>query len=222
MLSHLDCIIFPDRCEVVELIPSQRYIYPIFKNGHSSLLVARNENRWRVLLNEQISKIKTVDIILRDPVERMISGINTYVQMTLKENPSLDHDTVLWFAENYLFLNRHYAPQFLWILNLARYLNKNTKLNFYGIEEVSAITGLNKKPEGIAQASQQIVEVVKHIKHNEMYQRIDQHMFDSFIGKSLTFMDIVEYIQKADPAAYEWVIGRSKRILDPLYVLPKT
>jgi len=33
MLSRLDDVIYPNRCEVIEIEPSQRYIYPIFKNA---------------------------------------------------------------------------------------------------------------------------------------------------------------------------------------------
>ena len=57
MLSHLDRIIFPDRCEVIEVIPSQRYVYPIFKNGRSSLYITAEKNNWRIRLNDQIKKI---------------------------------------------------------------------------------------------------------------------------------------------------------------------
>ena len=57
MLSPLDRIIFPDRCEVIEVIPSQRYVYPIFKNGRSSLSEAADKNNWRIRINNQIKKI---------------------------------------------------------------------------------------------------------------------------------------------------------------------
>jgi hypothetical protein len=43
MLSQLDHIIYPDRCEVYEIVPSQRYFYPIFKNGSSSIMMTAQE-----------------------------------------------------------------------------------------------------------------------------------------------------------------------------------
>ena len=61
MLSHLDRIIFPDRCEVIEVIPSQRYVYTIFKNGHSSFVSAKRKNKWPVRINQQIQKLKQID-----------------------------------------------------------------------------------------------------------------------------------------------------------------
>ena len=145
MLSHLDRIIFPDRCEVIEVVPSQRYVYPIFKNGRSSLTIVAEKNNWRISLNDQIKRINSIDVILRDPQDRLISGINTFIQHTLRDNPDLDPHTVEWFALNYISLNRHYASQFAWLLNLARYLNPDAKLNFLSMSAIGEITGRNSK-----------------------------------------------------------------------------
>jgi hypothetical protein len=119
MLSHLDRILFPDRCEVREIISSQRYVYVIFKNGHSSINVSRLIDPQRIYINQQILKTKHIDVIIRNPGDRLLSGINTFIQHTLRDNPGLDKNTVEWFALNYLSLDRHYASQFVWLLNLA-------------------------------------------------------------------------------------------------------
>lgn len=78
MLSYLDCIIFPDRCEVIEVIPSQRYVYPIFKNGRSSLYYYVKTHKYRLLFNEQLKKLNSIDVILQDPYERFTSGVNAF------------------------------------------------------------------------------------------------------------------------------------------------
>jgi len=218
MLSHLDSIIFPDRCEVIEIVPSQRYVYPIFKNGKSSLYHYANTHKCRLLINEQLKKLNSIDVILRDPYERFTSGINTFVQMTVRDRPELDAETILWFAQNYLFLNRHYAPQFLWLINLARYTNPNTKLNFLGMEQLTHITHLNDKPVGVLPATEQLVDQLKNIPTNEMYQRIDQILLNS-VGQSLQFDQLIQHIQQQDSTAYDYVVGRSQRILKPTYVL---
>ena len=218
MLSHLDCIIFPDRCEVIEIIPSQRYVYPIFKNGKSSLYYHANTHKCRLLFNEQLKKLNSIDVILRDPYERFTSGVNTFVQMTVRDHPELDTATVLWFAQNYLFLNRHYAPQFLWLINLARYIDSTTKLNFLGMEQLTNIAHEDHKPIGVLPATEQLVNQLKNIPENEMYQRIDQVLLKC-IGQSLRFDHLIQHIQKQDYTAYDYVIGRSQRILKPTYVL---
>jgi len=214
MLSHLDCIIFPDRCEVIEVIPSQRYVYPIFKNGQSSLFTATKQNNWNIFLNEKIKKINSIDVFVRDPVERLVSGISSFIQTTVRDHPDLDVKTVNWFAENYLYLNRHYAPQFLWLVNLARYTHIECVLNFLDMSDIKTVTDVHEQPF-------KKLPVNTHIPNNEMYQRIDQVMVDS-IGSSLTFAQLVKQIQHKDKHAYEWVIGRSQRILKPTYVLSQT
>jgi len=221
MLSHLDCIIFPDRCEVIEIVPSQRYVYPIFKNGNSSLYNYSKKNRCKILINEQIKRISKIDVILRDPQQRFRSGINTFIQMTLRDNPELDLATVTWFAQQYLFLNRHYAPQFLWLLNLARYLNPETTMNFLSMDQLDSITNIHSKPKGVSPISKQLLDQLENISNNEMYDRIDQVLM-TCTGQQLTFDQLINHVKKHDPTAYDWVIGRSQRILKPTYVLSQT
>lgn len=215
MLSHLDCIIFPDRCEVIEVIPSQRYVYPIFKNGQSSIQSSAKDNNWHTLINQQIKKCNTIDIFLRDPGERLISGISSFIHTTLRDQPNLDPHTIQWFAENYLYLNRHYATQFLWIVNLARYMNPECRLNFLGMDDLKTITDFVERPYD------HMFPIKTPVKNQEMYERIDKILIDS-IGSSMTFSELITLIQQKDTHAYEWVIGRSQRILNPTYVLPKT
>ena len=218
MLSHLDRILFPDRCEVIEIVPSQRYVYVIFKNGHTSFFTPQKKNNWPIRINQQIRQINTIDVIIRNPEDRLISGINTFIQHTLRDNLDLDPHTVEWFALNYISLNRHYASQFAWLLNLARYLNPDAKLNFLPMSAIGEITGRNSKPEGVLPANMRLIENIFLIKNNEMYQRIDTAIFEC-IGQSLTFKELLQHIKTADPAAYEYVIEYAQQILNPTYVL---
>jgi hypothetical protein len=218
MLSHLDRVLFPDRCEVVEVVPSQRYVYVIFKNGHSSFFTPQKKNNWPIRINQQIQRINTIDVIIRNPKDRLISGINTFIQHTLRDNTGLDPATVEWFALNYISLNRHYASQFAWLLNLARYLNPDAKLNFLPMSAIREFTGRNSKPEGVQPADATLVEKILLIKNNEMYQRVDTAIFEC-IGHSLTFKELLQHIKITDPAAYEYVIEYAQQILNPTYVL---
>ena len=218
MLSQLDHIIFPDRCEVYEIVPSQRYFYPIFKNGSSSIMMTAQEKGWKVLVNEQIRRATNIEIVLRDPDARMRSGINTFVQQIKIDHPELDKNTILWFAKNYLFLNRHYCPQFLWLVNLARYLPPGAILHFYSMDDLDTLAVFDMKPPGIRDSDID----VGPINHSEMYQRVDQVLVQHCLHKSLTFEQVVNYIQQIDPIAYDYVIGRAKKILNPVYALSKT
>ena len=218
MLSHLDRIIFPDRCEVLEVVPSQRYVYVIFKNGYSSFNSFKIINPCRIIVNQQIQKLTNIDVIVRDPQDRLISGINTFIQHTVRDNPDLDLATVEWFALNYVSLNRHYASQFVWLLNLARYLNPNAKLNFLPMAAIGELTGRDSKPEGVRPANTALTEKISSIKNNEMYQRIDAVIFDC-IGQSLTWQQLLQQIKTSDFDAYEYVVEYAQQILNPTYVL---
>ena len=218
MLSHLDRIIFPDRCEVIEVIPSQRYVYVIFKNGHSSFFTPQKRNNWPIRINQQIQKINSIDVIIRNPTDRLVSGINTFIQHTIRNNPSLDPSTVEWFALNHVSLNRHYASQFVWLLNLARYLNPNAKLNFLPMTVIGELTERNSKPDGVLPATPELTEKISSIKNNEMYQRIDTVIFNC-IGQSLTWQQLLQQIKTSDVDAYEYVIGYAQQILKPTYAL---
>jgi hypothetical protein len=217
MLSHLDRILFPDRCEVIEIIPSQRYVYPIFKNGSSNLFLAAEANSWRIKINEQIRHLTDIDIVIRRPEERFISGVNTYVQLTIESNPQLDPETVLWFAKNYLFLNKHYCPQFHWILHLSRYTNNDARLNFISMDDIKSITNIYQ-PLNIAPVTSDTQQQLTNLKNNEMYQRIDKIIFDC-IGSSMTFNQLIQHIKMSDPESYKYVIEHSQKILNPTYAL---
>ena len=218
MLSHLDRIIFPDRCDVIEVIPSQRYVYPIFKNGSTTLYWAAKQQGWKIKFNEQIQKLDTIDVVLRDPEQRFISGISTFVQHVLRDNPTLDPATVVWFAKNYLYLNRHYLPQFLWLVNLARYLDPDARLNFIGMTDIKSITPTTTQPLGVEPASPELIAKVQHLPNNQMYQLLDLALFDC-VGQSLTFVQLVEHLQTTQPEAYNYVVGNAQKILN---ALPKT
>jgi hypothetical protein len=206
MLSRIDDIIFPDRCEVIEIEASQRYIYPIFKNGSTSLNNYAQAQKLKILFNEQIRKLPNINVIIRNPQERFISGFNTYVYNIKQENPQLDSDTIIYFAETYLFLNRHYAPQFSWLVNLTRYAGKNTKLHLLGIDSLKEFTPLNVKSKEPMLLSAEVVDRLNTNIHNEMYLRIDNLLLN-LVGQSMTFDEILKYLKEQDPKACEHVLS---------------
>jgi hypothetical protein len=219
MLSHLDCIIFPDRCEVIEVVPSQRYVYPIFKNASSSLYLQAKQSQSKIIINEQIKKLKNIEIILRDPQQRFVSGINTFTQHVMRDYPELDQKTVLWFAKKYLFLDRHYCPQFFWLINLFRYMSTDTVLTFKHMDDIETYTQFHRKPPGIVPVTEEIAQETHSLPNIEMYQRLDQLLFVECMNQDLTFEQVLSRLRKLDPEAYNWVIVRSQQILKSTYVL---
>ena len=201
MLSRIDDIIYPNRCEVIEIEPSQRYIYPIYKNGSSSISEYAKQQGYKILLNDQIKRISVIDVIIRNPMQRFLSGFNTYVYNTKQENPQLDIDTIIYFAEHYLFLNRHYAPQLSWLINLSKYTNAHVVLRLQGMTELNKFTPLTNKPPETNMLSPEVINRLKNNIHNEMYQRLEYLLLD-LIGKEMTIKEILTHLKTKDPVAY--------------------
>jgi hypothetical protein len=201
MLSRLDDIIFPNRCEVIEIETSQRCIYPIFKNGSTSIIKHAKDQHYKFLLNTQIKRANVIDIILRDPLDRFISGFNTFVYNTKRENPQLDVDTIIYFAEQYLFLNRHYCPQISWLVHLSKYTSPHTTLQFHGMDSLVKFTPQTLSPIEEPILDQLTIDRLRGNEHNELYLRLDNYLIE-LIGQSMTFDEVLAYIKNKDPLAY--------------------
>ena len=183
MLSRIDEIIYPSRCEVIELHDLNRFIYPIYKNG-STVLTQCLKYKFKTIVNEQIKKAPEIEIILRNPVERFISGINSFIYSLKEENPNLDTDTIIYFVENYLFLNRHYAPQLSWLINLSKYINKNTKLKFFGMNELDNLTNKLDHPEIKILSAEKIEQLKESVQkvHGNFISIWHNSSFDPSLG----------------------------------------
>jgi hypothetical protein len=221
MFSEIDKTIFPDSCEVLEIVPSQHYVFPIFKCGKSSLYESIPSTDWSILHNEEISKITTgITVFLREPKNRFISGVNTYLQQTIKEYPTLDENTILWFVDNYMFLNRHYCPQFFWLLNLARYSNPNVLIRLEHYCDISKLTN-HWSDAGITRPTTEFLKKIEQFnwKQLELYLYLDQILFDR-IGQELTLKDLMHILKNQYPELHKLVFGKTIDLVN--YVLPST
>jgi len=219
MFSEIDNIIFPDGCEVIQTT-SQQFVYPIFKNGQSSLYDSVPKKNWKIITAEQIHNIeKPITIFLRDPKKRFISGVNTYLQHLERDTPGLDLDTVMFFVDKYLFLNRHYCPQFFWLLNLARYTNPTVSFEFQNFEDINKLTDIHSKAgvTPIAEKVQQRIDAFDW-RSLELYFFLDQLVMEQ-IGNKITFQELTNHIQTNHPEIYNLIFKKS---IDLIHVLSKT
>jgi len=204
MLSRIDEIIYPNRCEVIEIEPSQRYIYPIFKNGSSSIIFYARDQKFKSFFNEQIKRLTTIDVVIRPSMPRFLSGVNSYIYDLKEKNSNLDHDTILYFVENYLFLNRHYSPQLGWLVHLSQYLNEDATIRLHDMSALSEFTPLNiksyKHGEDSVLRPADTDRLTNNI-HNQSYLRLDD-LLSELIGKEMTFKEILTYIKKKDALAF--------------------
>ena len=201
MLSQVDNIIFPDRCDVLEIVPSQRYVYPIYKNGSSSLY----ESGFRLVGHDELPNIDIVDIYVRNPYDRFATGVNTFLQ----HNSSLDRTTALYFIKNYLFLNRHFCPQFHWLVNLQRFTNAKIKIN--PIDTLSDITALRSN-----QSQDPLLDEALKTEKLHFYLSIDKVLTEDLLGKTVPFKLIVQTVRHRYPDVYKEVVQRSINLCNVL------
>jgi len=129
MFKNLTNILTED-CEVVKFNDEQ-YFYPIFKNGRSSLTIYAGRNNLPLLKNKEISNLKKITIFLRSPRERFVSGVYTFFYFT---NNRLLDENILKKIESFDIVNRHFVPQYIWLLHLYRYFNGTVE--FKSVEEL--------------------------------------------------------------------------------------
>jgi hypothetical protein len=206
MRTALDTELFPTLCEVVEMPLHNQWVYLIQKNGSSSLRIQQSRDNLAVFTNDEISALDYVDVYVRNPRARYVSGINTYLQHLQRDHPELDYSTAFWFARRYKFLNTHYLPQFYWIANVSKYLRKDTKIRLRNFKEFGQITDLNLKPKAVTSPTKQFVEMLfKDDPNIEFWLYLDRILLD-LVGQELTWPQLIEYYQHKHPDIIKHVL----------------
>jgi len=175
---------------------------------------------WTFVSESDIGKISSpITIFLRDPRDRFISGVNTFLQHLDNQGNMLDRHTVLYFVNRYLFLNRHYAPQFFWLLNLVRFSGPNTQVTFRGMTEISQLTNMHSHAE-VLPITQDLRQAIDSFdwKKLELYFYLDQILLDH-IGQTVNVTDLINHIKINHAELYQLVFEKT---LDIVNVLPKT
>jgi hypothetical protein len=188
MFKKLTEILTAD-CEVIQLKDNQ-YVYPIFKNGRSSLVEYASKNKLKILKNKEIFFCKKITIFLRSPEDRFASGIHTFFYLTGR---TLNRD-ILEKIENFELVNRHFVPQYLWLFHLHKY--------FDGIVQLKLVDELlhlipnrdgpwkgNAKPwKAMTQEEKQQILSIQH----ERYVDIDKKIIEKYMNSSVELKKIVQ------------------------------
>ena len=210
MFTEIDKVLYPNKCEVIQTT-SHDFIYPIFKNGSSSLYREATEQNWKILINNQIKKCEEITVFIREPHKRFITGMNTYVENCLQKD--LDKNTILFFISNYLFLDRHYMPQMFWLVNLVRYTKTDVFLNFKDISDIKNYTNFTKN------VSNNHKNYIKNeIKNLEFYLEIDNFLY-SHINQKISWIELIKNFKKDYNLAYKHLFQHAENLFN---VLPKT
>lgn len=208
MQTALDTELFPNLCEVVEMPLHNQWVYLIQKNGNSSLRLQQSRDNLAVFINDQIRALDYVDVYIRNPRSRYVSGVNTYLQHLQRDHPELDFSTAFWFAKRYKFLNTHYLPQFHWLANLACYLRSDAKIRLRNFKDFGAITDFKSRAKVTPPSQDFVTMLLKDNDNIELWLYLDQILLD-LAGQEYTWTELLDYYQH-----------NHKNIIE--HVLPKT
>jgi len=188
MFKNLTDILTAD-CEVVKFSTGQ-FFYPIFKNGRSSLTKYAQRNNLPLLKNKEISNLKKITVFLRSPEERFVSGVYTFFYFT--NNRLIDENT-LKKIESFNIIDRHFIPQYLWLLHLHKY--------FKGIIEFKPVSELYKlisnrdgpwtdNPSPWKTITQEEKGKILSIKHKK-YIEVDKKIIKKYMNQSVELEKII-------------------------------
>jgi len=189
MFKNLTDILTAD-CEVIKFNNDQ-FFYPIFKNGRSSLTKYAEKNNLKILKNKKISNLKKITVFLRSPQERFVSGVYTFFYFT---NNQLIDETALKKIESFDIVNRHFVPQYLWLLHLHKYFNGIIKF-----KSVSALYNLIPNRDGpwtdktapwkaITQKEKDKILSIEHKK----YVEIDKKIIKKYMNRSVELKKLIK------------------------------
>ena len=208
MKTALDTELFPKLCEVVEMPLHNQWVYLIQKNGSSSLRVQRALNNLKTMFNEQITDLDCVDVYIRNPQARYISGVNTYLQHLQRDHPELDYNTAFWFARRYKFLNRHYLPQFHWVANLSQYLHKDAKICFRDFKDFSKIVDFDSDATITGPTPEFIKKLLENDLELEFWLYLDQILLN-LVGNELTWSELLQHYKTYHPDVIKHVLPQT-------------
>ena len=143
-----------------------------------------------------------VQVYVREPFERYVSGVQTY----LKNNPHLDRATALTMIDQYLFLDRHFALQFHWLVNLVRQTN-NPWITIVPWTELSNATELTWN---VLARDETLTDYFKSNNKLWYYLQLDKVLTEDFVGQTAKFTEILAHIKVKYSDLYQEVIQRNK------------
>ena len=180
--------IFTTDCCVI-LLNDDVAVYPIFKNGWTSLFEYWKSRRLKLLKNNEISELKNIKVFLRDPVERFVSGVHTVIEIEKIKNI----DVFLKNIEQFKTYNRHFIPQFYWLIHLSKY--------YRGRVELLTIEGLynlipNRDAPAIKKMDDERKEKILSINIRK-YVNIDRDLIENYAGQKVEIESIIKKFKNA-------------------------
>jgi len=191
MLTHWTNL-FKSGCKVVRI--GKDYVYPIFKCGSTTLFV----NADQILVNEELQNLSTIKIILREPEERFIAGVNKYC-----DDNNVAIDDVVKQIKKERVADEHFVPQWIWLLHLYKFYKGTvtiipmSQLNKYTKQKHNK--NLKNFPKQWTEAVGKRVGHARNINENKKpipiikkFVSNDQQIIKEFMHKKVKLKNIIE------------------------------
>lgn len=118
-LTHWNTLLNTD-CKVYRI--GETYVYPIFKNASSSLGQVYDQ----VLLNQEIAQCDDIHVLIRDPADRFVAGVNSYSKLQ-----NMEIEEAMQQINEGKLMDRHFSPQWIWLLHLRGFYNGKVTLRAF-------------------------------------------------------------------------------------------
>lgn len=181
--------LFTTTCQVI-LLDDNNAVYPIFKNGHTSLFNYAEEKNLTILKNGEISELKNIKVFLRDPISRFVAGVHTVIELG-----RVDHiNKFLKNIETFKIYDRHFIPQFYWLIHLFRYFKGDVELL-----SVDCLYKLIPNREGSSKVKNLDDTRRKEILSidNKKYIEVDHKLIQKYLGQTINLQTIIKELKNA-------------------------
>ena len=169
----------------------KNFIFPIFKNGRSSILYHAQKHKCKWLLNQQVNRAGEIIVFLREPKQRIISGIHSFIEFEKRKNKKIDYDTMLYIIDNHGITNEHFELQIQWIKNLAYYYKGDLVLK--DIEDLDNYVPIRKLP-GIPKITEEQKNKIAKIVIKDI--DADFKLYKNYIGKKIQINKLVNEVMQ--------------------------
>jgi hypothetical protein len=168
------------------------FVLPVFKNGKSSIENYAKENNSTRLINEQCKRADCITVFLRNPKERFVSGVHSFIEFEKRKNKKLDYDTMLYAIENYEVVNEHFLPQYFWLKNLSNYFSGQLILKT--VKDLYEFIP-NRDAPHIPKITQEQRDKISKIQFENL--KYDRVLFDEYVTRTVAINVLLEDIRNA-------------------------
>ena len=182
-------------CEAIQL--DKTFVFPIFKNGSTSLHEYAKNNNCKIYQDEELKNLNYIIVYFREPLERFISGVHTYLEYEnmnsqKKYLEALVHfyneDTILKQIEEMTLCDRHFVPQFVWLIHLSKYFKGTVRIDSVS-ELYLAIPNRGKPP--IPEITYKRRQKIKKI-NSKKYTDIDEKIIEKYMCRSVKLKTLIK------------------------------